>query len=145
MSISSWLTVNVSSHLDAFSLFMALSKVGWNPVFKGEISILPIADGDRFAWKSMPADELDLAISEMREKGASGEVIGVVMTYGDSERGCDFLFNPGGTIDISTAVNRKIMDGPVRATAIEWYVGVIHLTFAEIGVTITSIAWSETY
>ena len=87
---------NQKSSIEIIDILIAS---GWTLVHDGYVTYLPIGDKDSFNWKSTLGMEHQDIEDLMDAKRKANEIIGVTMTWKDTQRGGSFLFWPEGTYE----------------------------------------------
>ncbi|NLW48571.1 MAG: hypothetical protein GXY86_14740 [Firmicutes bacterium] len=117
---------------------------GWTFNDNGFISYLPIGDNDDFNWQSKNIDK-DYLIKILAKKEQKKELIGVVITWKDTEIGGQLLIWDKGDISISLTLNRKLIDTDKsdRITDVNWYLKRILPIFPVNNLDIESFCYEE--
>lgn len=122
MSVSSSIEICLSKQLSGMTILSKLEKYGWSYNDHGHATFLPIGDDDDYCWQhvSIPKEEL-LKILSTKEK--QRELIGVGMTWKDTNIGGTFLIRENGNFLMSPDINRKVVEGESYSniTDINWY------------------------
>lgn len=117
---------------------------GWTFNDNGFMSYLPIGDNDDFNWQSKNIDK-DYLLKILAEKEQKKELIGVVITWKDTEIGGQLLIWDKGDISISLTLNRKLIDTEKsdRITDVNWYLKRILPIFPMNNLEIESFSYEE--
>lgn len=122
MSVSISIEISLSKQISRMTILHKLEEFGWSYSDQGKVTFLPVGDEDDFDWqhKDIPIDEL---LKILAIKDNQGELIGVAMTWKDTNVGGTFLIKQNGTILISPHINRKVLDVESynKVTDINWY------------------------
>ncbi|MFC9711764.1 hypothetical protein ACFTRD_26835 [Paenibacillus sp. NPDC056933] len=122
MSVSSTIEIFLSKQISGITILSKLEKYGWSYNDHGHATFLPVGDDDDYGWQhvSIPKEEL-LKILSTKEK--QRELIGVAMTWKDTNRGGTFLIRENGTFLMSPDINRKVVEveSYSNITDINWY------------------------
>ncbi|WP_017692552.1 hypothetical protein [Paenibacillus sp. PAMC 26794] len=114
MSVSSSIEICLSKQLSGMTILSKLEKYGWSYNDHGHATFLPIGDDDDYSWQhvSIPKEEL-FKILSTKEK--QRELIGVGMTWKDTNIGDTFLMSPD--------INRKVVEVESYSNIndINWY------------------------
>ncbi|SFX74050.1 hypothetical protein SAMN04487866_12134 [Thermoactinomyces sp. DSM 45891] len=100
-------------------LFQSLMSNGWKYHDEfGKVFYLPVGDIDDYDWQreKMSLDQLQELV---QRKIDQNEVIGITITWEDTDVGGDFLIWPDGNCSFMVNKNRKILID--RITDISWY------------------------
>lgn len=141
MSVSASIDFNFYSNsinITPLLLITILISNGWALSDCGGKSYLPIGDIDDFDWqysKSITDDEI---IQICAIKFENQEIIGLGLTWLDSNIGGDFLFYPNG--DLSFLLNIGRIENPSTAlTDFNWYLEKIVPFFIKNQINIASV------
>ncbi|WP_337034591.1 hypothetical protein [Paenibacillus illinoisensis] len=122
MSISSSIEIALSKPVARMIILQKLEEFGWSYNDHGKVTFLPVGDVDDFDWQHecIPLEEL---FKILAEKDNQKELIGVVMTWRDTNIGGTFLVRENGTIIMSPDINRRILnvESYNKITDINWY------------------------
>lgn len=102
---------------DPVSVLDALLSSGWKSDDDGRLRYLPLGDED-YNWTVTSASDLPRVFAEIRTKARNGETIGVVLTFGDTATGGEWLLLPNGDVAFTPSVNRRTTQG---RTDVGWY------------------------
>ncbi len=93
MSVSASIDVMLSKNLQrsATGIIQVLVNSGWTLTHDGYIGFLPLGDKDDFDWKAEKID-IETLNSIIKEKECANELVGVTMTWKDTDFGGAFLF-----------------------------------------------------
>lgn len=123
MSISASIDVKLKERegniVSPMLIIKKLLHYGWTFNDSGRVSYLPLGDSDNYDWQFENIDTQSL-IAILDEKEKKGEVIGVSMTWKETNIGGSFLFFKNGEVSISLIINRKLLDN-MRHTDVSWY------------------------
>ena len=141
MSVSSSIEISLSKPLSRLTILQKLEEFGWSYNDQGKVSYLPIGDEDDFDWqhKDIPVEEL---LKILAIKDSQSELIGVAMTWKDTNIGGTFLIKENNTILMSPDINRKVLDVESynKVTDINWYTTKLIPVFGEL---FESISYDE--
>ncbi|MEC0124145.1 hypothetical protein [Paenibacillus pabuli] len=133
MSVSVSIEIRLSKQISRMTILRKLEDFGWTYNDQGKVTYLPIGDEDDFDWqhKSIPLEEL-LKILVIKDN--QRELIGVVMTWKDTDEGGTFLIEENGTIIISPDINRKVLDieSYNKITDVNWYITKLIPAFGQL-------------
>ncbi len=123
MSISASIDFNFySSSIEITPLLLIniLMSNGWSLLYCGGKSYLPIGDIDDFDWQHSKSitDEEIIKICAIKFKNK--EIIGLGLTWLDTNIGGDFLFYPEGGVSFLLNINR-IENTSTTLTDFNWY------------------------
>lgn len=119
MSVSSGLYMKiVGMGYSPIRILEILHKAGWNFDDYGLKAYLPLHDNGKFDWlfESISLEELFLILIK---KNSLKELIGVVLTWEDSNIGGEFLLDFDGKITVSLTINRRLLSNGI--TDVNWY------------------------
>ena len=124
-SINIHLSKNNNKHVPAIEIIKVLINFGWNLLHNGYIGYLPIGDKDDFDWqeKKISFEEL---VSILKEKEETNEVIGIIMTWKNTEIGGTFLFYTNEkyeTFSMGISAERQVitLQDDSKITDFQWY------------------------
>ncbi|WP_339307092.1 hypothetical protein [Paenibacillus sp. FSL R5-0519] len=141
MSVSISIEISLSKKISRMTILRKLEDFGWSYNDQGKVTYLPIGDDDEFNWqrKSIPPEEL-LKILVIKDN--QRELIGVAMTWKDTDVGGTFLIEENGTILMSPDINRKVLDVESynKITDVNWYVTKLIPVFGQL---FESISYNE--
>ncbi|WP_339235603.1 hypothetical protein MKX40_20470 [Paenibacillus sp. FSL R5-0517] len=141
MSVSISIEISLSKQISRMTILRKLEDFGWSYNDQGKVTYLPIGDDNEFNWqrKSIPLEEL-LKILVIKDN--QRELIGVAMTWKDTDVGGTFLIEENGTILMSPDINRKVLDVESynKITDVNWYVTKLIPVFGQL---FESISYNE--
>ncbi|MEK3825859.1 hypothetical protein [Paenibacillus sp. FSL K6-1558] len=122
MSTSISIEIFLSEKISGMTILNKLEKYGWTYNDHGNVAFLPIGDNDNYDWQRTSISKEKL-LGILSEKEKSGELIGVVMTWEDTNIGGTFLIRNNGTFLMSPDINRRFIDieGYNKVTDLNWY------------------------
>ncbi|WP_091018219.1 hypothetical protein [Paenibacillus amylolyticus] len=141
MSVSISIEISLSKQISRMTILRKLVDFGWSYNDQGKVTYLPIGDDNEFNWqrKSIPLEEL-LKILVIKDN--QRELIGVAMTWKETDVGGTFLIEENGTILMSPDINRKVLDVESynKITDVNWYVTKLIPVFGQL---FESISYNE--
>ena len=141
MSVSTSIEISLSEQISGMSILRKLVEYGWSYNDHGRVTFLPIGDDDEFNWQhvSIAKEEL-FEILDTKDK--KGELIGIGMTWKETNIGGTFLVHGNGTFLMSPDINRKVIDveNYNSITDLNWYITKLIPPF---GPTIESYTFQE--
>ncbi|RZF53644.1 hypothetical protein EXE30_06625 [Acinetobacter halotolerans] len=130
MSISSGLYVKIVSNDNSpMEILELIYQAGWNFNDHGLKAYLPIHDNDDFNWNFDAISDEELLLI-LNHKNSLREMLGVVLTWRDSNIGGEFLLDFEGGITVSLSINRQILLENI--TNVNWYLERI-IPFIKLG------------
>ncbi|WP_308722636.1 hypothetical protein [Paenibacillus polysaccharolyticus] len=122
MSTSISIEIFLSEKISGMAILNKLEKYGWTYNDHGNVAFLLIGDNDNYDWQRTSISKEKL-LGILSEKEKSGELIGVVMTWEDTNIGGTFLIRNNGTFLMSPDINRRFIDieGYNKVTDLNWY------------------------
>ncbi|MBS7532023.1 hypothetical protein IC619_016375 [Hazenella sp. IB182353] len=145
MSIDSGIYISVVSDSDekfTKNFLMNLYNYGWSFDDHGQVSYLPIGDIDDYNWVSQTITLANL-LKTVEKKEERNEVVGVNITWKDTQIGGDLLINPDGKISFSLTVNRKLFDEEFGLVDVNWYLMRLIPPLANCDLYIDTISYEE--
>ncbi|MGE6577824.1 hypothetical protein ACQKFM_23260 [Paenibacillus xylanexedens] len=122
MSASLSIEIFFSEQISGMTILRKLEEYGWSYNDHEHVTFLPIGDNDDYDWKHtvIPKEEL---LTILNTKDKKGELIGVGMTWKDTNIGGTFLIGKKGTFLMSPDINRKVIDVESynNITDLNWY------------------------
>jgi len=144
MSISASIDFKIlNNNVKCIQIVNLFLKYGWTLNDCGCITYLPVGDKDDFDWISekITCDEI-FKIIELKE--VEKEIIGIVITWKNTEIGGSCLFFENGLFSFCLNVNRKIIKSSlVRRTDVSWYLTRILPVFELENIQIETIKFEE--
>lgn len=109
---------------NSLDLIKILINNGWTLSDNGGISYLPEGDNDDFDWVLGSKISQEELMKILEEKTKKEELIGIVLTWQNTNIGGSFLFYKSKIISISLHINRKTLSGlhNFQMTDFNWYV-----------------------
>ena len=121
-------------------IVILLLNAGWTFNDNGHQTYLPIGDNDEWDWLWDNLNNEDL-LAILKNKQELSEVIGIGMTWSDSSRGGELIFEKNNSLIFNISNNRLISESTV--TDFDWYLKKIVCAFNLHGVVIESISCYE--
>ena len=131
-----------SEGADHLHIVSSLIEAGWKINDCGRIVYLPRGDAGRFEWRSAPSEHLDDIWRELKDKATAGELLGITLTWEQSEIGGQFLVEADWHITLSATINRVTLPG-TRITDVSWYVMRLAAAMARANIYMESLKWVE--
>lgn len=126
-----------SCPLDLLDIF---AKAGWNLNDGETICYLPLGDKDDFSWKFVPLTSVAIVKRELAKKIVTSELIGICITWKDSQVGGQLLYNVQiKKLSFVWNINRRRKSGSDRETDFSWYEEKIIKTLNEGGLQLLSV------
>ena len=122
MSVSASIDIELSApNLQQVDVLRLLLKQGWVIYDNGCKSFLPINDKDMFNWHRVPTSQITDAdlFAILSIKQSFQELIGVSLSWKDTDIGGEFLISDDLTLCISLSNNRRI--NTYGLTDFDWY------------------------
>lgn len=129
MSISAGISIRLSDgnrSKSAVNIIKVLIDSGWNLFHDGYISYLPIGDKDDFDWQAKKAMSFEKLTKIIEIKEKTEEVVGVIMTWQNTDIGGTLLFWPEDSLNtfaMNITINRKKtkLADDYEITDFQWY------------------------
>lgn len=136
---------NLPQDCENTDLIKILLGGGWTLNDNGGISYLPEGDNDDFDWILRSKISQNELMKILEEKERKKELIGVVLTWQNTNTGGSFLFYPSHEVSVSLIVNRKILHGinNFKMTDSNWYLSRLIPIFYENNIPIKSFIFDE--
>lgn len=143
MSVSASIDVelNFKSNTSMLVVIQSLLNFGWSFDYEGSVFYLPVGDDDDFDWKRSDIST-DVLLDIFRKKEQLGELIGVTMTWQETEIGGEFLFWHDASLSVNLSVNRKCVE-EYGYTDINWYMEKIIPALKIDSIRVESFSFSE--
>jgi hypothetical protein len=141
MSHAAGINITLSSSTKSIlELIEVLLNNGWSVKDHDRISYIPLGDEDAFNWQHMAIAAWPKIVEVLKQKEENRELIGLVMTWKDANRGGEFLFFPDGQLlAVSWSVNRKVLTHCADFTDHSWYLTRILAPLLKEGIVIESV------
>ena len=141
MSHAAGINITISSSTkNILELIEVLVNNGWSVKDHSHISYLPLCDEDAFTWQHVAIAAWPKIVETLKQKEKNRELIGLVMTWKDTNIGGEFLFFPDGQqLAVSWSVNRKALKHCADFTDHSWYLTRILTPLLKEGVVIESV------
>lgn len=122
ISVSASIDICFSKSISRMILLQQLIDFGWSYQDNGKVTYLPIGDEDDFDWQS-ECITIERLLEILSEKDTRGELIGVALTWENSNIGGNFLLRKNGAITVSLNINRRVINtvSSNTFTYINWY------------------------
>lgn len=108
------------------------------------MSYLPLGDDDDFDWQrdNITVDSL---LKVLREKEQKGELVGIVMTWKDTNIGGEFLLRNDGRIFVNLSMNLKLIESgmKIQITDLNWYLIKLLPAFSQDDLQVESFLYEE--
>ena len=110
-----------NNSINAFDLLEKFMSSGWTLNYYGKISYLPLGDTD-FDWHYASMDEKYKIIDILKNKINNQELVGIVITWNDTNIGINALFYPFlDKLIFNIDINRKTISS-LDITDFTWYI-----------------------
>lgn len=124
MSVSATLDIELfEGNIDSVEIIECLLRNGWRIEDNGNKVYLPINDDDMFNWQSEDIITDYEVIEILRKKNSINEVLGVSLSWLDTNIGGEFLVRQDLSISMSLSNNRQLNSYGV--TDFDWYLSKI--------------------
>lgn len=139
MSVSASIEIEFGG-IDIIKTIRALLNNGWTFDDNGHQNYLPIGDNDRWdwCWESLTDEEL---LHILKKKQELGEIIGVGITWLDTARGGELIFEKNKLLIFNLSNNRLV--GESSITDFDWYLRKIIGVFDQNEMEVKSIKCYE--
>lgn len=127
-SIDIGLSKNHGKQKSAVEIIKELVKFGWNLVHDEYVSYLPIGDKDDFNWQAEKSMRFETLTKIIEAKEQAEEIVGIIMTWKNTDIGGTFLFWPPkdklDTFSMNININRKTisLSDNYAITDFQWYI-----------------------
>jgi len=130
--------------ISAVDIIQRMLKFGWTLNDGGVVSYLPLGDQDDYDWQRVRIT-IDELLPMLREKEQKNEVIGVGMTWKDTDIGGEFLFRGSGEISISLSINRKTLRDTMGGVVMDlsWYLTKLLPILSQGDLIVESFSYQE--
>jgi hypothetical protein len=149
MSVQASLDLNFQDYdkaITPINLITLLLNNGWSLNDNGRISYLPIGDNYDFDWIISSQISKDELMMMLEEKEKRNELIGIVLTWKNTNIGGSILFYPSDKISFVFNINRRILHGldNFKMTDFNWYLSRILPIFNKNNIPLKSFVIDET-
>ncbi len=143
-SIDITLTRTDKKNISAMTIIKKLLTHSWTLNDYGKVSYLPIGDNENYSWEQNDIDVKSI-LKILEEKERLGEVIGINMTWKETNIGGSFLLWNDGTLSINLNINRQIIsnDYGYQITDVNWYLTRLLPALNQDGMVIEYFEYSE--
>lgn len=142
MSVSATLDIELfEGNIDSVEIIECLLKNGWRIEDNGNKVYLPINDDGMFNWQSEDIITDYEVIEILRKKNSINEVLGVSLSWLDTNIGGEFLVRQDLSISMSLSNNRQLNSYGV--TDFDWYLSKIVPILNKRELNIESIAFFQ--
>lgn len=144
-SISVRYSISWKNDLYATQLIQILLLEGWTFGDDEGSSYLPLGETEGFDWIIQEKISSDLLMNILIEKEKRHEIIGVVMTWQDTNIGGSFIFREEHKLSILLNVNKKIIpNGKItKLTDVNWYFSHLIPIFEENNIEVCFFAFEQ--
>lgn len=113
--------IDLQNGINRFDIINILYTNGWSFSDNGRFLYLPLEDNDEWGWESkeISALEQNNLFKILKEKSLSNEVLGVSMTWKNTNIGGQFLIFPD--FQLSFCINNNIQFTQYGFVDINWY------------------------
>nr|WP_174506364.1 hypothetical protein [Acinetobacter sp. Marseille-Q1620] len=139
MSVSASIEIQFT-HINSIDIVLLLLNSGWTFEDNGHQSYIPIGDNDEWDWRWEHLKNNEL-LDILKIKQNLREVIGVGITWKDSERGGELILNNDNSLILNLTNNRLVSKSTV--TDFDWYLEKIVNVFNSNAIFIESIKCYE--
>lgn len=144
MSISASLSVILANRcnqsLSSVKIINSLLNNGWHLEKNNKIYYLPLGDDDDFDWQENQINK-DAFAEIVEQKEQAGEIIGVGLTWGNTDIGVILLIYANYQLSFSLAINRKKLQSNV--TDFNWYLEKILPCLETDFMTVSNFSFSQ--
>lgn len=142
MSVSATLDIELfEGNIDSVEIIECLLRNGWRIEDNGKKVYLPINDDGMFNWQSEDIITEYEVIEILRKKNSINEVLGVSLSWLDTNIGGAFLVRQDLSISMSLSNNRQLNSYGV--TDFDWYLSKIVPILNKRELNIESIAFFQ--
>ncbi len=144
MSRSRSININLKEELSSVEILKKLLEYGWTFKDCGKTTYLPIGDSEDFGWISENINKESL-FKIIIEKENKKEVVGVVLTWENTEVGGSLLFWDMKSFSLNIRTNPKFVDNleGVDITDVSWYLENLLLPLNKNGNLVESFTYEE--
>ena len=122
-------------------IIQKLLDFGWTFNDYGKVSYLPIGDEGNFNWH-IDNISVEKLMMILKEKEKRNEIIGIVMTWKETDIGGNVLLIKNGGISLCLTINRRVLvDSSI--TDINWYLVRILPAFCQDDLIVESFSYKE--
>jgi hypothetical protein len=140
MSRSASIDILFLREIDVRRCIQSLIDSGWRADDEGKMVYLPTGDKDDFNWTSARNESWADVFAIIQDKAGNGELVGIVMTWKDSQVGGEFLFFPEKLhFSLLLSKNRKVLATCNGFSDYSWYLSALLPSFIKAECSIESI------
>lgn len=142
MSISASLDIKLfGKNINPVDIFKHLINYGWKIEDNGKKVFLPVHDNSMFNWQSESEIEDFEIINILNKKNSIGEILGISLSWLNTNIGGEFLINQDLHIIVSLSNNRQINN--YEMTDFDWYLSKIIPILRTEKIYIESVIFSQ--
>jgi hypothetical protein len=127
MSVSASIVIALTESIPAVEIIRKLTIFGWNLTNEyGYVNYLPIGDKDNFDWQAERTMSFEALTKILNAKEQACEIVGVILTWKDTNIGGTFLFQPKKSLEtfsmhISIERQKILLSDGYEITDFQWY------------------------
>ena len=135
-----------SNTKDPLAVIQHLLNNGWTFNDSNSIWFLPLNDNNRFDWQKEPLHTWQEVVKIIEKKTNVNEIIGLVLTWQETQIGGDFLFFPDyKSLSINLNVNRQRLSSDLIVTDHNFYLQKLVPLLQSAGLTLEAIEFSDLF
>jgi hypothetical protein len=140
MGRSASIDIRFLREIDVRRCIQTLIDSGWRADDGGNMVYLPQGDKDDFNWTDAQGKSREEVFAIIQDKARNGELVGIVMTWKDSQVGGEFLFFPEKLhFSLMLSKNRKVLPSCNGFSDYSWYLSALLPSFITAECSIESI------
>lgn len=148
MSVQASITISFSiikGRVSPIEIINTLLSKGWTFNDHGGITYLPLGENEGFDWNFQEKISGDLIMEIIKEKEQRQEVIGVAMTWHNTNTGGLFMFREDNQLSILVNINRKTFpdSGGLEITDVNWYLSRLLPVFSKNNLFVEFFSFEE--
>ena len=146
-SIDVKLVKNKDSKFSIIEIIENLIDNGWNMNDNGVITFLPLNDDDSYNWQRESISK-EGAMSLLRKKELNNEVVGIALTWKNTNTGGTFLFWNYSSFSLNISINRKVLkidEANTTITDVNWYLSRLLPILNRGNFRVESFSYEENY
>ncbi len=144
MSASASINIKFNCEQETIHIIKKLLDFGWTINDNEKTTYLPLGDNDDFNWTSCNLNFNQL-VNIINQKITHNELVGVVITWGDTNVGGSLLFWDKTSFSLNLNVNRMLVECQNNSsfTNVNWYIEKILPALNKEKIIVQNVSFEE--
>lgn len=143
MSHSASVLIYTSSAIPVVTLLEALTGIGWELNYHGDLFYLPLKDQENYDWQSSSIDLWPEVKTILSTKQRDQEVVGIGLSWKEEVTSGLFLFHPDHSISVLIGAHRIRISQADAFTDFSWYLSRLLPCLTSAGCIVESVACTD--